>query len=113
MMRRETVGVGVFGEIGEANRSRRSDHQPEDAVASRQISDERALLGIDAVSDKALQEPAIRCQHANGGKPGTDHLGRHLYYALQHPFQGYLGEQRRSGYNQPLQPLAARSRTGD
>jgi hypothetical protein len=71
------------------------------------------LLGIDAVSDKALQQPAIRCQHANGGKPSPDDLGCYPYYALEDPFQGHFGDQRRSGYNKPLQPLAARSRTGD
>ena len=62
MVGREAVGVGVLGEVGEANRFRRADHQPQDAVAPRQISDERTLLGIDAVSGKALQEPAVGCQ---------------------------------------------------
>jgi hypothetical protein len=103
----------MFSEIGEANRSPRPDHQPQDAVAARQISDERTLLGIDAVGDKALQEAAIRCQHANGSVLGPYDLGRHLYYALEHPFQGHFGDQRRSGYNQPLQPRASRNRTGN
>jgi hypothetical protein len=103
----------VFGKIGEANRFRRADHQSEDAVAPRQISDERTLVGIDAVSGKALEEPAVWCQNANGGVTSADHLGRYLYDALEHPFQGHFRDQRRSGHDQPLQPRAARSRTGD
>jgi hypothetical protein len=102
---------GVVGEVGEANRSGRADHQPQDTVPPRQISDERTLLRIDAVSGKALQEPTIRRQHANGSEPSPDDLGRYLYYALEHPFQGHFGDQRRSGYNQPLQPRAARRPT--
>jgi hypothetical protein len=71
------------------------------------------LLGIDAVSGKTLQKPAVWCQHPNGGVASADYLRRYLDDALKHPFQGHFGDQRRGGYDQPFQPWAARSRTGD
>jgi hypothetical protein len=111
MVGRETVGVGVPGKIGEANGFRGADDQSEYAVTSGQIPYESALLGIDAVSDKALQEAAVRCQHPDGGVPGSDDLRCYLDDPLEYSFQGDFGNQRRSGYNQPLHPRTACSRT--
>lgn len=84
----------MLGQIGETNRSSRADHQSEDTVAPRQISNERTLLRIHPIGGKALEEPAIWCQDSNRSVPRPDDCGGHLHYAPKYPLKRYLGDQR-------------------
>ena len=82
-------------------------------MSSRRRSDLGAELGVDSVRREALEKPAVEGEHSDGGVPGADHLRRYLDNSLKHPFKGHFGDQRRSGYHQPLQLRAGRARPRD
>ncbi len=106
MVGREAVGVGVLGRGrggGSAAASRIT--RPRMPWPRGGGPMQRPLLVVDAVGGEALEQPAVRRQHADRGVAGADHLGGHLYHALEHPVEGHLGDQRRCGYDQPLQPF--------
>ena len=92
------------GQIGQPDRTGLADHQAQDAVPPRQWPDQRPLLVADTVGGEALEHAAVGRQHADCRVVRTDHLGRDLDDALQHPVQRQLGDEGRRGDDQVLEP---------
>jgi hypothetical protein len=105
MVSGEAIGVRVLSEVRQPDRFGLADHEPKDPMASRQPADARSELGIDPVGGKALQDPAVWRDHPDGRIAGADHLGAHLHHALEDPFHRDLGDKRRGGPHEPLEPF--------
>jgi hypothetical protein len=105
MVSGEAVGVGVLSEVGQPDRFGLADHESEDAVTSRRPADTRSEFGVDPVGGKALQKPPVGRDHPDGRVAGADHLGSHLHHALENPFERDLGDERRGGPHESLEPF--------
>jgi hypothetical protein len=105
MVRRKTVGVGMPGQVRQPDGTCLPDYQPEDAVPSRRRTDPGAQLVIDPVGREALQQAAVRCQHAYRCVVRADQLGRRADDLLQNTVDGYFRDQGGSGDDEALQAL--------
>ena len=90
-------------EIGEANRTRISDHEPENPVAARRGTNPRPKLVGDPICGETLKYTAIGSEHADRSIMSAHHFGGHLHHALEHPVERQLGDERGGGDDQSLE----------
>ena len=90
-------------EIGQADRPGLADHQSEDAVTSRWRAYASALFLVDAEGRKALEQPAIWREHADGGELRSDELGGRLNRMVEDGFERHIRDQAGGGDNQALE----------
>ncbi len=96
----------MLGEVGQADHLLLPDHQTQDPVAPGRGPDPVPLLLRDPERREALQQAAIRVQHADRRVLGTDERRRYFDNPLQHAFQRqFRGQQGASGH-QLFEPMA-------
>ncbi len=105
VVRGKPVGVGVLGEIRQPDRLGLANHEAEDAMAAGRLADAGPEFRVDPVGGEALQDPSVRRDHSDSCVTGADHLGGHLHHAVQNPFERDLGDERRRGHHEPLEPF--------
>ena len=95
----------MLGEIRQPDRLGLADDEAKDAVASRRRADPGPEFGVDPVGGEALENPPVRRQHSDRGVAGADHLRGHLHHPMEDPFERDLGDERRGGHHEPLEPF--------
>src|SRR6185437_9805942 len=96
-MRGKPAGIGMRGQIPEPDRLALAHDESENAVPTWRGPDPAAELRIDPVRGEALEDPAVRSDHADRRIAHADYLCSHLHDTLKDAVERRLGDERRSG----------------
>jgi hypothetical protein len=100
MIGREPVAVGVLTQVGQPQRHRIHDQQPEDAVTFRQVPDLGPVVVADADRDELREARAGVVEHPQCSVGRVDELGRRLDDAPQGVRQIEIAAHREHGIEQ-------------
>jgi hypothetical protein len=108
---RESVGLRMGADVGEPQRLRVADQDPEEPAPVRQVADRPVGLLVDALRDELLERLAPLVEHADRGvASGGDLLGD-VEQAVEEDVRVELGEQRTSDVQQPAKPRVVHAET--
>ena len=98
----EAVRARVHADVGEDQRARVLDQQPEHAAAARQVADLGARRRVDPRGQESLERAALLVEHADRRIARAGQLARRLEQPLQHDLGVQLGHERAARFQQAL-----------
>ena len=97
----------MLTDVGQAQRLRVGDQDPEDPVTAREIADGRVRSLVEANREKALEALTALVEHAEGGVAGAGQLAGDLEHVLQHALAVQFRDERPADLQQADEPLLA------